>query len=400
MKLKKIIRNGKTNQNGESTIYFRLTINRKSSYLSTGCYINPNLWDVKLGKVKFKATSAKEINQLLSSLESKLTAHIYACIERNINATAASIIKNYKSDIGESFNSIAHSFIEQYSATNKIGTRDKVKSIVKKVNTFNGGNDTLLSEITYQYLLDYEKYCRTVLGNKDSTIANNMKFIRQVINRAIKLGKFEQVNNPFAFYIIREPRSARTFLTKSELTSIKNLDLTNNKNLSKCKDVFLFACYCGGLRISDVIMLEWSSVENKSISITTRKTGQQISLPMNETAYNIINSYRGLNDKYVFNYVDDAIIATRDYIEIDNIISRVTASYNKYLKRIGQLANITKNLSSHVARHTFATISLSKGIPIEVVQKILGHSNIRETQIYAKVMNAQVYNAINEFDCT
>ena len=167
---------------------------------------------------------------------------------------------------------------------------------------------------------------------------------------------------------------------------------------NKCRDISLFQYYSGGLRISDVLQLKVKDTHGDKLNIKVKKTGAQISNKLNKPALEIINIYReGKNiEDFIFDFLTNDL-KPDDIFGIDKQVSISTALINKCLKQIMTKLEIPKSISTHSFRHSFAINALQKGIRIEEVQKILKHSNLRETMIYVQIQNEQVDKALELF---
>ncbi len=143
----------------------------------------------------------------------------------------------------------------EYLAAKKIGTYDKNRSIISKLKKYAQDEPLVFEDITSMFLLDYENYLRTTLGNCTNTIHKDMKFIRKLFNDAYRRDLIELNVNPFLKYKMKTEKTQRTYLTESELESIQKLSFKSGTRLSLHKDMFVFACYAGGIRVSDVLQL-------------------------------------------------------------------------------------------------------------------------------------------------
>jgi len=183
--------------------------------------------------------------------------------------------------------------------------------------------------------------------------------------------------NPYARFKLKDSRTSRDYLTGDEIDLLKNHKLNNNPSLIKVRDIFLFSCYTG-LRFTDAINLKMNDIITgedgvKFIALKMRKTKDFIQIPLIADAVEIINKYNDHPDREVLGFV----------------LPRISnQKINTYLKELANLAGIKKNITHHVGRHTFATQALNKGVPLEVVQKLLGHTDIKTTQIYAKMLTS------------
>jgi len=164
------------------------------------------------------------------------------------------------------------------------------------------------------------------------------------------------------------------------------------------RNIYVFATYAGGLRISDILQLRWSDYNGNRILKTTQKTKSTVSIKLPGKAKEIIEQYKSKEsnpEHYIFPFLKNGI----EYSDkaLLNAISSHTAYTNKDLKVIAELAEINKNIHFHTSRHTFATRALKKGMRIEYVSRLLGHSSIKTTQVYAKIVNQDLDDAMDKF---
>jgi integrase len=165
------------------------------------------------------------------------------------------------------------------------------------------------------------------------------------------------------------------------------------------RNIYVFSAYAGGLRISDILQLRWENFDGEKLSLRVQKTSQPLSIKIPNKATEIIKLYETKDSTpkdFIFPLLN--CIDTNNKLELFNAISSATAYTNTDLKEITKRAKINKHISFHTARHTFATRALQKGMRIEYVSKFLGHKDIKETQIYAKIINKELDNAIEIFN--
>ena len=250
------------------------------------------------------------------------------------------------------------------------------------------------------FLYKYETYMRKDLNNKTNTCVNSFKFISQMFKKAYNHDLIDHSVNPFNKFKIKEEKTRREYLTEDELILIDKYQHTPGTKVNLHKDMFVFASYAGGVRVSDMLQLKWKDFDGVSLNITMKKTGGQISIKVPTRALEIINSYRPETDapnSFVFPNLP-ADINMNDPKEVDTALSRSTALINKNLNIIAEKSNLNKHISFHISRHTWATRALRKGISIDKVSKLMGHSQIKETQIYAKIVNEELDKAMDLFN--
>ena len=169
--------------------------------------------------------------------------------------------------------------------------------------------------------------------------------------------------------------------------------------MNQCRDIVLLQYYCGGIRISDALTLKVEQITDGKINIQIRKTGTQLYHNLPDSALSIVNIYREGKQagEYLFDFIPNELEES-DPQKLNKQISSATTLINKNIKLITKQLSIPKKISTHSFRHSFAINALQKGIPLEQIQVILKHSNIRETQIYARIQNEEINNTMRQFD--
>lgn len=237
--------------------------------------------------------------------------------------------------------------------------------------------DIELRRIDHSFIVGYEYYLRTEKLCSDISAAKYIKHLRKIINLCLAHGWIS--GSPFKFFKTKAKPKEKCYLNKAELKRIENKNLENPR-LQHVRDIFVFCCYTG-LSYADVTKLSRDNIEvgidNRFwIKIRRQKTNTLSSIPILPKRLEILESYR--------NYPT---------CESNGLMLPILSNQkmNSYLKEIADLCGITKELTFHIARHTFATtITLSNGVPIETVSKMLGHLDIRTTQHYAKLLDNRI----------
>jgi integrase len=231
----------------------------------------------------------------------------------------------------------------------------------------------------------FDDYLKQVVWNElgarlsISSINKHHARLKAVLNDAISRG--ELVNKNYSKFKLSFPSSNREYLTKEELTRINSLDFSHNKPLDAVRDIFMFSCYTG-LRFCDAMELSLEDImminDEQHIRVDQIKTNERREIPLLTPAVGIINKYSSAH----FRLIKHKILPSYSNQRV-----------NIYLKVIAAQAGINKNLTHHIARHTCATtILLDNNVPIEVVSHWLGHTNIKTTQIYAKISHTKLQN--------
>lgn len=221
-----------------------------------------------------------------------------------------------------------------------------------------------------------------------------------MFNDAIREDLLESVQNPFLKYRMRTEKTNREYLTDEELTRFKNVKTKANSVMELHKHMFLFAASSGGLRVSDMLKLKWLNFDGTHLHFTIQKTSEQISIKIPNQGIEILQKYKPTEDNqdaFIFPCLPEDL-NLNDPVALDLEISRATAYINKNLNTLRQLASIKKRVSFHVARHTWATRALRKGISIDKVSKLMGHSSVKVTQVYAKIVSSELDKAMDAFN--
>ncbi|MBN2669840.1 MAG: site-specific integrase [Bacteroidales bacterium] len=236
--------------------------------------------------------------------------------------------------------------------------------------------EIFIEDIDRNFLQAYKKHLITEVGNSLNTTYKSLSFLRSLLNKAQAQGIYNE-HKPFSNFPLKKAVGHRANLNRFELDKLcrfyENTKLPGQKNVLR---YFLFSCFTG-LRYVDIKNLKYSNIDGNMISMQQHKTEQMVKIPLINQARTLIDDSK--SDNFIF----------------ESISNQKT---NKHLKRIARECNINKTLTFHVARHTFATIGLNLGIPLEVVSKLLGHTDIKTTQIYAKVQDDLLITEMKKFE--
>ncbi len=395
-----VYRKDKLNKRGEAPIHFRIIKDRKVCYISSGIMLPEENWDADKMKIKSKQQNSARLNLLLTTKFAELQGEVIEKETFTKSFTTRQLRNKVYGNKPTNFFSIAEDVLDTYESEGKVGTHDKCQSIIKKLETFHKSKNLFFQDIDVDFLTKYEKHLRLVLQNKTNTVHKDLKFIRRIFNEAIKRDLVELQISPFNKYKIKLEKTSRTYLTEDELKLIENLVMKEGSLIQCHRNMFVFSCYVGGLRVSDVLKLKWGHLDGDYILISIKKTKEQLRLKIPDVGLQIINSLKEkkvVADNYIFPVLENGLDEKNARL-FDNAINSATALINKNLKFIMQRAKVEKSISFHISRHTWATRALRFGVPIEIVSKILGHANIRETMIYAKVVNSEMDKAMDLFN--
>lgn len=376
------LKKGSEKRNGEVTIMARVTVDGKVCQFSTKQSIHPDNWNVKTGKATGKFCA--QLNELLEDIKASLH-QIYHQQQRRDNYVTAEKVKNEFLGHTEVHDTLLNLFEKHNNDVKALIGISKSASTYQKYDVTRKHleyfiqhkynlSDISLKEINLMFITDFEVYLKTIGKCNSNTTAKFMQFFKRIILIARNNGLI--TGDPFANYKIRLQRVDRGYLTEEEITKILELELVSER-LEHVRDLFIFSCFCG-LAYIDVAGLRKEHIRKSfdgNLWIMTKrvKTGTDVNVPLLEIPKMILNKYK-------------------DKLPQGKILSVISnQKLNSYLKEIADLSGIKKNLTFHLARHTFATTTtLGKGVPIETVSKMLGHTNIETTQIYARITNNKI----------
>ncbi|WP_313396203.1 site-specific integrase [Sphingobacterium multivorum] len=373
--------------NGPRPIYMRITVDGIPKEISTGRECDPSKWNSKANRMKGTTEAVKIMNSFLDTLVSKVSTIHTAMTAAAEEITAESIKLRYQGkDIKQK------QFLDVFREHNihmeaLLGNGFKpntLKGYKTSLSHFEGYlekefrlADIDTRKIDHAFVTGYEFFLRSTMGCSAVSAAKYMKHLRKIIKVCIAHRWI--TDDPFAFYKIKVKAKEKEFLTDAELRRIEEKNFKIPR-LAHVRDIFVFCCYTG-LSYADVKKLKWTDiaegVDGKLWIFTSReKTETSSNIPLLPKALEIIERYR-----------DYPPCVSKDMVL--PVLSN--QKMNSYLKEIADLCEITKELTFHKSRHTFATsVTLANSVPIETVSKMLGHTDIKTTQHYAKLLDNRV----------
>jgi site-specific recombinase XerD len=372
---------------GDSPIYLRITVNGNRIDLTTHLFIESERWDSQHGCIKGTKEDARTINTSLDNKRSQVLK-IFTQLETTGKPITAETIRNQF--LGKSIN--RHSLVDVFKLYNKQlaakvgqgyskGTLTKYTATCNKVEGFIRfqfkRSDVFLDELDYQFITNYDLYLRSELNNVQNTVSKSISFLKKIIHYSIYNGWLEK--DPFTSFRCPYKDPERDFLTEDELDRMQSKNIEINR-LSIVRDMYVFSCFTG-LPFSDIEKLTPGDISigidgGKWIVYNRTKTGNRAPIPLLPIPLGIIEKYRN----YQVNVSKGRLLPVYSNQKL-----------NAYLKELADICKIDKELTFHTARHTFATtVTLTNGVPIETVSKMLGHTSIKTTQIYSKVVDRKV----------
>jgi len=376
-------------KNNQVSVYGRITVNGKRANISLQRKVILSEWDSRRGRAKGNKQESRLLNRYLDQVKNRVYTAYDELIKEKAFICSQSIKARFLGEDNEEYSllTLIDYHNTQMSESLTYGTLKNYFTTQKYIKLFLTNKrkiqDIYLSQLTYRFVVDFEKFLRSYVPSdhqkqmENNTVMKHIQRLRKMVTLAYKMEWIDK--DPFIKFKPTYIKNEREFLREDELQKIieRKFDI---ERLILVKDLFIFSCYTG-LSYIDVMQLNEDNISlgidgGKWIITNRQKTHNKVKIPLLPIAEILIKKYKG------------HIKTKKTKTLFPNISNQ---KLNSYLKEIADLSGIKKNLTFHIARHTFATtITLSNGVPIETVSKLLGHTKIATTQIYAKVIERKV----------
>ena len=381
------IKRQKLLKNGEAPVCMRITVDKRKAEIVIKRSVPVELWNQSKECSKGKDRSSQELNHYINSVRARVL-QIHRELEIDNKVVTADIIRDryYGRD------KVQYTLLEVYADHNKkcralIGKEYTESTVTKFETSINRlrefirfryhKDDFFLNELDGQFIRDFEYWLKTSIGCQNNSALKHLKNLKKVIRIALANEWIKK--DPFYGIHFRIDEVNVEFLSKEELDRLMDKDF-DIKRLEQVRDVFAFCCFTG-MAFADVQQLSKEHLVrdnegNLWIRKARQKTKQMCNIPVISPARKLIDKYSNQPD----------CIAKNVLLPVPS-----NQKMNAYLKEIADICGIQKRLTTHVARHTAATVVfLANEVSMENVAKILGHSNIRMTQHYAKVLDTSI----------
>ena len=391
------VKKSKENANGECPIYLRITIDGQATEISVKRTVKPSQWNSKGQKVSGHTEAVKMLNHYIKTFEQQVHNAHHELMKDGVTITSE-ILKNKLTGKNSKSRMLISVFKDHNNRMEALVGKEYAKGTLTRYRTclshteeflkwkFNV-SDIEITEIDHAFISDFEFFLRTEKSCANNSAVKYIKNFGKIIR--ICLANKWLTYDPFLCYDSKFVEVKRDFLDEQELFNLANKEFESER-IAQVRDIFLFSCYTG-LAYIDTKNLKRSNIGvgidgNKWIFTSRQKTKTQSNIPLLLQAEEIIEKYKA-----------------HPHCGVSGSLLPVLSNQkmNSYLKEIADLCQIKKELTFHIARHTFATtITLSNGVPIESVSKMLGHKSIKTTQHYAKILDAKVSVDMNNLQLT
>jgi integrase len=367
----------------EYTLLLRITVDRKHAriklnYATQKKHFNSSPKEYKY--IRFSHPKHAVINDHIDAKVQEAKNAITYLESKNLTVSANSIKAKMLSPKSMSFLEYGNQLANSIKVNNHYANYKKYNTVILKLTDFKNNEDIQFDELTPSFLDSFEAYL-VKLGNGVNTINSNFRIIRAIYYKAIEKGYVEQRKNPFFTYKLKLSIPIKDRLDEQEIQKIERLILKDDQIVDNIRNAFLFSFYNAGIRISDILLLTWDNIQDGRLVYTMYKTNKEHSLRLKEKPLAILEKYKGRGESYIFPFFSDRY----DYSDPEFLHKQIgvkTTIINKYLKYIASRAGITKKVTTHTARHSFADLARQKTDNIYNLSKTLGHSSLKVTEAY------------------
>lgn len=397
-KLAVILYKSKVLSNGEHPLMLRVTKKGKRNYVSLGISSPANLWDDKKNLPKRTHPNREFIKAVINK---KILAYQNKLLEQDqLGHSAERLIKavEYKKASVQLF-TFLDELIDRLVQSGKIGNANVYKDTRRTLKNFTTNTKLLLIDIDQRFLNKYETYLRS-LGLADTSIFTYFKTIRSVFNKAIQEGLVKEQSYPFKVFKVSKfnTTTKKRAISKKDIKGLERLPIPSDSPLYIAQQYFLFSYYGQGMNFRDMAFLKWKNIVGDTVFYKRAKTGNLMQFQLLEPAQAIIEYYRPQGaynqEDYVFPILDKHTHITPT--QIDDRSDKVLKQVNKGLKELSKMAGISVNVTTYVARHTYATVLKENKVPTSVISEAMGHANPMITQTYLKSFDNEVIHEANK----
>lgn len=382
-------------EDNKCVIYLQLTHESRIKLISTGLKIYPWQWDSNHMCIVSGVSDISEKAQ--SFLDSKIKnmgkKQVASEMEYDCFTQALSCEENDKESL--LFFEFMNDLINRLEISGCYRTAQTYKCTYRSFSRFLKKHDICFEKLNADLLKKYERYLKD-RGLTLNSISFYMRILRAVYNKAIENYQINK-KNLFKHVYTGIEKTRKRAVDEGVISQLKKLDLENKPGLALARDLFLFSFYTRGMSFIDMAYLRKRNIKNGFIYYNRQKTGQQLRIRIEPCIQEIINRYVSVmeNSDFILPIIrkNDNEISSKKYL---NAISY----QNKQLKIISRMLNLPINLTTYVARHTWATAAKKKNIPISIISEGMGHNNESTTQIYlASLDQAMIDNANHKILC-
>jgi len=373
--------------NGESPLMLRVFKNGKRSLKSLGTSTKPEYWDFKKNEPKPNAPNKDYINQLILNAKSQYQKLV---IQKKVNDeefTANSLLNEEKNEIRPQTVEEFYQYLI-YDLRNKgnVGNSYAYLNSYNSLKNFNNGKKLIYTfgSIDTSFLQKYENWLHSK-NLKETTISFLFRTLRATYNKAIENKATKKGKNPFETFKVGKfsTKTTKRALSKNDVLRLKNYDTSKTSQIRElAHDIFVFSYLSGGISFVDVANLTAENIVENRLVYKRQKTGGNINLKLSDEAIKIIHKYNDYQQNGLYLFPILHIDRHKTPMQKSNRVHKICHQVNQELREIGKELKITCDVTTYVARHSFATVLKKSGVNIGIIQEALGHNDLSTTQIY------------------
>ena len=367
-------------KNNESPLMLRICKDGKRKYESIGISILPSLWDFKQNKPTRKCPNKEYIERLIAEKVKVYTDKVIEFKSQEKEFTATSLMKKVNKPVKrKTVQEVFNQYIQELESANRLRYADMYKCTMHSLIKFNKHLDIPFSDMDTIWLKRYEVWLQSQ-GLAINTLGTRFRHLRVIYNFAIEEKIVKSEYYPFNSFKVSKlsQTTAKRSIQKGEILSVLNYQ---GQTPLECLaiDLFTFSYLAAGINFGDIARLTKDNILENRLIYIRKKTQKQIKVLLQEQAIKLIQKYSMPDNPYLFPILSSFHKTEQQKV---NRIHKIIAKVNKSLKEIGERLNIPIDLTTYVARHSFATVLKRSGVNTSLICEALGHSSERVTQIY------------------
>lgn len=367
-------------KNNESPLMIRVCKDRKMKYQSLGISILPKYWDFKANKPTSKCPNKEYIERLIAEKVKVYTDKVIEFKSQEKEFTATSLMEKVNKPVKrKTVQEVFNQYIQELESANRLRYADMYKCTMHSLIKFNKHLDIPFSDMDTIWLKRYEVWLQSQ-GLAINTLGTRFRHLRGIYNFAIEEKIVKSEYYPFNSFKVSKlsQTTAKRSIQKDEILSVLNYQ---GQTPLECLaiDLFTFSYLAAGINFGDIARLTKDNILENRLIYIRKKTQKQIKVSLQEQAIKLIQKYSMPDNPYLFPILSSFHKTEQQKV---NRIHKIIAKVNKSLKEIGERLNIPIDLTTYVARHSFATVLKRSGVNTSLICEALGHSSERVTQIY------------------
>ena len=385
----------KTLANGEHPLMIRVSKDGKKKYSSLGISVHPIHWDFVKNKPKRSCPNKVQIEKIIRERTEEYTEQILEYKAENKDYSLLTLVEKVSTpNTSTTVGAVFQEYIEKLKMEKRLGYAHSVRQVYNSLLKYNKHLEIYFSDVDVEWLKNYETWLRKE-NIAENTIGIRFRTLRAIYNLAIEKNIAKPEYYPFKTYKVSKlhQATAKRAITKEAIVAIMNYPIDSKYKYKRLAvDLFAFSYLMGGINFVDMAHLTRDNIIDSRLVYNRQKTGKLIKLPLQEKAVAIINFYYDEQRKYLFPILFDS---HKTDIQKRYRIHDVIADVNKHLKQIGKELHLPIELTTYVARHSFATVLKRAGVNTSLICESLGHSSEKVTQIYLDSFeNSQIDEAL------